>query len=212
MGKSIENIKKGTIRFTLRGVSPLCTHNWSEKARGMIRDKHAGKKTKSRDVRDPEAEWNAAHYRTLDGEPAVPAMAIKSSIITASHKDIGIEKTLVKKALFLKIPNTEKGETNLAIVSNVSPIRWDEEGGEKMVRVGMGTADLRYRPIWTSWEVDVSLEVDFGQLTEDDVLKLVERAGFGVGIGEMRPEKGGELGRYEIALDKGVEVTTVDKE
>jgi hypothetical protein len=42
-------------------------------------------------------------------------------------------------------------------------------------------------------------------LQRDDVLALVDRAGFGVGICEWRPEKGGEFGRFEI--DQNVPVT-----
>ena len=35
-------------------------------------------------------------------------------------------------------------------------------------------------------------------LTTDDIINLMNRAGFGVGLCEMRPEKGKEFGRFEV--------------
>ena len=44
----------------------------------------------------------------------------------------------------------------------------------------------------------VRLEFDSQSLTKNTILNLIQRAGFGVGLGEMRPEKGGEYGRFEV--------------
>jgi hypothetical protein len=135
----------------------------------------------------------AATYRTEDGDVGIPAMAFKSAILTAAHKDIGIEKTLVRKALFLicKDPGLV-----LAFTECDEPIV-----REDMVRVGMGAADLRYRPEFRNWKCVVELEIDAELLQDGDVLALVGRAGFGVGLCEWRPEKGGEFGRFEIDPD-----------
>lgn len=178
-------------RVTLRivGRSPLIQHQWGQKALQMMRDKHAGKKTKNRDVRDPQAEGMEAMYVTDGGKPGVPAMAIKASLINAAHKDIGIEKTLVRKALF--------------IVCNDSKLVMEMDCDEPVikedpVRVGMGAADLRYRPYFYRWSVVMTWEIDAGLLRMEDLINLIDRAGFGVGIGEWRPEKGGEYGRFEV--------------
>jgi hypothetical protein len=77
---------------------------------------------------------------------------------------------------------------------------------EDMVRVGMSQTDMRYRPQWDEWSIDVEFEVDTELLRPDDVLTLVDRAGFGVGICEWRPEKGGEFGRFCVDNTKPVEV------
>jgi len=183
-------IRKGTIVLTIVGTSPLITHAWPEKAKQMMREKHAGKKTKTREVRDPEAEAMDAAYTTPDGKFGILGLALKTSLVTAAHKDVGIEKTLVRKSLFLELPDP----------SGVLPLLEQDmpEVREDMVRVGAGSADLRYRPMWSSWRVRASFVVDFENLTPDDVATLVTRAGFGVGLGEWRPEKGGEFGRFEI--------------
>ena len=160
----------------------------------MMRDKQQdGKKTKTRELRKPDEEASAATYRTESGDVGILAMALKSAIVTAAHKDIGIEKTLVRKALFLicKDPGLV-----IPFSSCDAPIV-----REDMVRVGMGSADLRYRPEFRNWKALIEFEVDAELLQAADVLALVGRAGFGVGLHEWRPEKGGELGRFEIDLD-----------
>ena len=152
-------------------------------------DKHAGKKTKTREIRDPEAEFEAATYKTSDGKYGVPVDAIKGSVINAAHKDLGIEKTLVRKALFILCPDP----------SGILEMECDEPiMREDMVRVGMGSTDLRYRPEFRNWRVTFSIQYDAELLTPEDITNLIERAGFGVGIGERRPDKGGEFGRFRV--------------
>lgn len=190
-------VNKQRVSLRIVGISPLIQHQWGQKALQMMRDKHAGKKTKNRDVRDPDAEGREAMYVTDNGKPGIPAMAIKSAIIGAAHKDIGIEKTLVKKSLFIVCTDSKlvlEMDCDAPVIT------------EDPVRVGQGSADLRYRPYFHRWAVDLTFEVDAELLRVEDLLNLIDRAGFGVGIGEWRPEKGGEYGRFQV--DRSFPVTT----
>jgi hypothetical protein len=189
MAITLKPIKSEKITLRIRSLSPLIQHKWSDKALKMIRDKHAGKKTKVREVRDPEAEAIAATYFTDDGDFGLPAMAIKSALITAAHKDIGIEKTLLRKSLFLHCSDSN----NVLTLETDGPIM-----REDCVRVGAGSADLRYRPEFKQWAVEVTFTFDAELLRVEDIINLVNRAGFGCGVGEWRPEKGGEYGRFEV--------------
>ena len=98
---TIKAIKRERLLVTIKGTSPLIQHQWSEKAKQMMRDKKMGKKTKNREVSDPQAEAEAATYRTAKGEYGIPAGALAKSFVGAAHKDLGIEKTLVRKNLFI---------------------------------------------------------------------------------------------------------------
>lgn len=192
----LKPINRRRMRFSVVGTSPLIMHKWSEKALVQMREKGAGRKTKARDNRDPEGEARAATYTTDDGQVGINGMAFKNALITAAHKDIGIEKTLVRKALFLVV-----NDSNRVIPIEAS----DPVIREDCVRVGAGSADLRYRPEFAKWSFNVELEVDGDLLTAEDILTLVDRAGFGVGIGEWRPEKNGEYGRFEVNRSLPVE-------
>lgn len=193
----MKKIDKKILRFTIVGTSPLIQHQWSEKAKREMREKHAGKKTKTREVRKPKEEFEAACYLTDNDEYGLPLMAFKNSLIAAAHKDIGIEKTLVRKAFFIKTT-----DSNLINKMDCS----DPVMREDMVRVGAGSADMRYRPEFRKWSTEITCEIDGQLLTIDDVVNLVNRAGFGVGIGEWRPEKNGEYGRFEVSDKHPVEV------
>jgi hypothetical protein len=131
----------------------------------------------------------SAMYRTDDGKYAIPITALKSSWVGAAHKDIGIEKTLVKKGLFIR-PYDGSG---CLPMDCRTPECW-----EAYVRVGMGSTDLRYRPRYTEWKLRFLVDYDADLLQPSDIVNLINRAGFGVGIGEWRPERGGEYGRYEV--------------
>lgn len=196
MSKDIQitPIKKKVLSFGIVGISPLIQHRWAEKAKQQLRDKHGGKKTKTREVCDPKAEFEAATYFTAEGEYAVPAMALKRAFVTVAHKDVGIEKTLVRKALFL----VSDGDQLIRMDSPERTMR------EDMVRIGNGSVDLRYRPEFATWSVKLKIIFDSRLLQTKDILTLVEWAGFGCGICEMRPEKNGEYGRFE--LDPSVEI------
>jgi len=164
-------------------------HGWAEKAKRAMVDKSNGKRTKKREARDPEAEAEAAAYKTADGQYGIPAMAIKAALIDAAHKDLGIEKTLVRKSVFLYMDDPVLPFSN----DPARTLRQD------MVRVGAGSADIRYRYEFTEWRLVTRWRVDTAAITIEDFLNLVNRAGFSVGVGEMRPGKTKfEHGRFEI--------------
>ena len=194
MTTTLKPINKGIVEITIVGSSPYISHAWSEKALKMLRDSVGltGKKTKDRDLRNPEEEATASAYCTEDGEFGVPAMAIKSAIVEAAHKDLGIPKTLVRKGLFLRCTD---GNMVVPLEYQKAVVREDP------VRVGRGGTDLRYRMEFRGWSATIQFEVDRELLTDEDFVNLVNRAGFGVGIGEWRPEKGGEFGRFEIQAE-----------
>lgn len=189
MAVILKPIKRQRVYFTIRGLSPLIQHKWSEKALREIREKKGGKKTRDRTPTDPDAEFSAAAYLTEDGQYGIPLLAFKAALISAAHKDLGIEKTLVRKALFIP---SDDAEGVIPMDADAPIMR------EDCVRVGQGGTDLRYRPEFREWRVDITAEIDSDLLKVEDLITLVNRAGFGVGIGEWRPEKGGENGRFEV--------------
>ncbi len=193
----LKNVSTKVVKIRLESVTPMLQHKWSHKALQMIKDKKLGIKTKNRDICDPHQEFIDSTYFMPDGRYAIPAMSIKSAIVGAAHKDIGIEKTLIRKALFMVCDP----------ISMLVPIECDPpEMDERIVRVGMDAADMRWRPLFKSWKCDVTFELDSDLLTPEALVNLLNRAGFGVGIGEMRPEKGGEYGRFRVDPNTPIQI------
>jgi len=187
-------IKMAEITFQIQGTSPLIVHAWSEKAKRMMRMTPAERKKVLKVARNPEREAAETTYKTTSGKFGIPAMAFKSSLITVAHKDIGLEKTLLKKSMFVICE-----DANGVIPFSNKP---KERVREDMVRVGMGSTDIRYRTEYTGWKIKVTVRVSYDALNEHDIANLVNLAGFGAGLCEWRPQKGGDFGRFEIDTNK----------
>lgn len=197
MAVTLKPIKQSTFSFWIKGMSPLIQHAWSQKGLDMMRMTAAERKKQVKTARNPEELAEGACYYTDDGEHGIPLLAFKASLISAAHKDFGLEKTLLRKAFF--IPSTDSGSVTAMETDGPYIIR------EDIVRVGANQTDLRYRPQFNSWRVNIVCQVDSELLKDQDIVNLVNRAGFSVGIGDWRPEKGGEFGRFEFDTSMPIE-------
>ena len=196
MAIKIATIITKKYRFGIIGTSPLIQHKWSEKGLAMLRMSAAERKKQPKVKRDPEGDAAACVYQTEKGEVGFPLLAFKAALISAAHKDLGIEKTVVKKAFFVPCPDPNKV---VPMTASDPIIR------EDIVTVGTKQTDIRYRPEFREWKATISCEIDASMLTIEDILNLTNRAGFGVGICEWRPENGGEYGRFEVDTTVPVE-------
>ena len=195
MAVYIKPIKAQTISFGIVGISPLIYHAWSARTKAQLLLTPIERRKQPKEKRDPEAEAAGADYRLPNGKPAFPLLSLKAAMIEAAHKDLGLDKVSFRKAFFL--PGVSPCLVEL--FADEPRIR------EDIVRVGVGSTDVRYRPEYFPWRVTVQGYIDASILTPDDIINLANRAGFGVGVGEWRPQRGGENGRFKI--DRSVELT-----
>jgi hypothetical protein len=67
------------------------------------------------------------------------------------------------------------------------------------VRIGIKQTDIRYRPAYPAgWTIDVPITFDADVISLEQLMNLLERAGFSVGLCEHRPEKDGHYGTFTI--------------
>ena len=70
---------------------------------------------------------------------------------------------------------------------------------EDMVRIGMGSADLRYRGEFENWYMDLTIEYNAsGSISLEQIINVISAGGYATGIGEWRPEKDGSFGTFHI--------------
>jgi hypothetical protein len=186
MGIVLPQFDTRTIRIKLEGTSPLITHAWSEKAKKMMRDKQMGKATAGKETKDPEKDMEGAMYRTPDGKPGVPAISFKNAAVTACTS---LGKAITKVA----------ARQAFHVLGDIIPITGKYYCREDMVRVGMGTADIRYRPCWDKWSVEIDVRFNARVISAEQVVNLFNVAGFAVGICEWRPECNGQMGCFKVA-------------
>lgn len=193
----IPTLSRVRMVVPLRGTTPLITHKWSEKAKRQMLDNQQGKK-KAKEVRDPQADYEATIYRTADGKPGFPVLAFKAATVRGA-KLAGLKMTEVRQMITVHGDVSDDGTQELA------PLIGEPVMREDMVRVGM-TTDLRYRAQFTEWAT--ALVVDFypSVIAQESVLSLIAFGGQTVGVGEWRPEKGGQNGTYEIDAEREVKV------
>jgi hypothetical protein len=174
------------IKITLVGESPLVCHRWPEKAKKQILDKQMGKATVGKEKKDPEADFHSSLYPHPDGGYGFPAIAFKSAAVDAcTSLGKAITKVAVRQAFHLRDDWVKiEGEPNMR---------------EDMVRVGMGSADIRYRAEFRVWRCCLVIDYNSRVLTQEQIIGLFRVAGFAVGVGEWRPQKNGSMGRFNVS-------------
>lgn len=187
------------ISVKVRGVpgSILVVHQFAEKAKKEIRDKQQKKAKKAKEQRNPEEEFLAARYLDDQGRECVPVTALKKAMISAATAMDNITKVAARQAFFVS-PAVDRASMLVPIELHdgspaVGTIREDP------VTIGISTRGLSYRPEYPEWQLRFELDFQTTLLSEDQVLALIDHAGWGVGICEGRPEKSSALGwgRFE---------------
>lgn len=205
-----------TTEVRIVGDTPLIMHAWSEKARRMMLAAQQGrKKATKKEVRNPVDDFINSMY-WISGKPEVPegateeecevlfteaiangarfgfpATSFKQAAQSAAYR-LGWTKNQVgmRGAFFI-----ETGEDGLVEIESDPPIL-----REDLVRVGMGTADLRYRGEFRNWSATLKIQYNAsGDISLDAILNALNAGGFTCGVGEWRPEKDGNYGRFHIA-------------
>lgn len=199
------------VPIRIVGDTSLIVHNWTEKAKKQMLDNQMRTtKTKTRDPKDPFYDFmNSLYWLTdkpeestpeafeqaiLDGAKfGFPVTAIKKAANTAAYEAEWVpNRTGLKGTYFLK---TEYGE--FAEIKGSLP-----EMREDPVNIGKGknrVSDLRYRPEFKRWHMDMILSFNKnGKITFDQIINCINAGGGCYGIGEWRPQKDGTHGMFHV--------------
>jgi len=192
MTTSMKDIE--SIDLILRGMpgAPLVTHQFSDKAKRQIREKHAKKAKKAKEQRDPEAEFLAARYVDAQGRECAPITAIKKSFITAATAMDNLTKVALRQAIFARPTGAPAAMLVPIELHDGTPAVGVLQ--EDAVTIGMGTRGLAYRPSYAEWQLRVTVEYSTRLVSREQLIALAGHAGWGVGICEGRPEKTSALG------------------
>ena len=200
-------IKKVTVRVV--GDTPLIMHAWSEKAKRMMLEAQMGiAKGKKKEVKNPADDFiRSMHWLTPmpeDGtmesfEEAIangarfgfPVTAFKQAAISAAYR-MGWAKDKMSMRGAFYIDSDENGM--IEIHSDTPEMR------EDMVKVGMGTADIRYRGEFKNWYADLTISYNAnGQYSLENIVNIINAGGYVCGVGEWRPERDGQYGMFHVA-------------
>lgn len=200
-------IQETTIHIV--GDTPLIVHAWSNKAKAMMLDTQTkATKTKDKPKRNPMDDFIQSLYWLTDkpskstqsafdtvAETAkwgFPLTAIKQAANSAAYRLGWVKNQMeLRGSYFLK---TEWGDM-FEIQGNIPEMR------EDMVRISNGSADLRYRGEFKNWHADITVQYNAsGRLTLEQIVNCIDAGGRTCGIGEWRPEKDGDFGRFHVEM------------
>ena len=190
------------IEVTLIGDTPLISHAWSEKAKKELLGKQMKAAKPGREAKDPIEAYEQSLYRIEGGGYGFPSVAFKSAAVTACTSVAGITKVAARQSFHVVGEQTTvRGAFNGSLMrfDLVRILGSEPEMREDMVRIGMGTADIRYRAQFWPWRATVGVRFNANVLSAEQIINLFNTAGFGVGIGEWRSEKDGQHGLFHVA-------------
>jgi len=189
------NIQRMLLKIV--GDSSLIVHAWSEKARRQMLDAQMKKARAKKEAKDPWVDFCDSMY-WLTEKPAkptaqdveaakfgFPVIAFKAAAVDACSHVEGITKVLARGAFHID------GEF-VEIHGDGPHMR------EDMVRVGMGTADIRHRGEWHDWHAVLPVKYNANVLSPEQIVHLFNTAGFAIGVGEWRPSRDGMNGRFHV--------------
>lgn len=180
----IPQIEIKTYVLRIVGDSPLICHAWSKKAKQEMLDKQMGKARSKKEPKNPEQDYQEAFYRTEDGKPAFPTIAFKAAAVNASRQVEGLKMTFLRGAFHT--------------VGELVEVEGTPRQREDMVRIAMGTADIRFRPEFPEWACNLVVRLNIRSMTLEQLIHLFNQAGFSAGVGEWRPERDGLYGMFHV--------------
>lgn len=176
------------IKVTIVGDSPLICHAWSSKAKKQMLDKQMKKAVEKKAAKSPEDDYKESLYPYPGGGFGFPSVGFKSAMVSACRFADGVKMTELRGALH--------------VVGDMVKIDGQPRPREDMVRVGMGVADIRYRGEFPKWKAQLTIQHNASVISTEQIVNLLNVAGFGVGVGEWRPERNGSFGRFHVASGK----------
>ena len=194
----LARIQRQVAVVTIEGTAPLIVHAWSQKAKQMMLAAQQGKKT-PKVAKDPDSDFEASQYRFADGGHGFPVMGFKAATVKGGARAFGksVKMTELRQGLvFLADGEGIDGMQLTRLICTEPKMR------EDMVRVGMGTADIRYRAEYADWSADLRVEFLPNLIDLGSIVALID-AGGSNGVGEWRPEKNGSYGTFRVS-DGGV--------
>lgn len=200
----VPQVEVANVNIRVIGDSPLIMHRWSEKAKKEMRDKQMKvAKTKGREAKNPIEDFIQSMYWLTETPTEMTQEAFDEAISNGAR--FGFPTVAFKAAAnygayragIIKNTTVVKGAWHIfdeltEIISEPPVMR------EDMVKVGMGTADLRYRGEFRNWSTTLHITYVPSMIELDQLVNLINIGGMTCGVGEWRVEKNGEFGSFHV--------------
>lgn len=188
---NIKALTLGILNINIIGDSPYM----SEPMDMAVLEKYNKIKSKQsykKDDLSEEEKVKAKFYYTEDGEIGIPSRAFYNSMIRGSSYLFDIKHGGMR--------NIKEGIT---IMGDILPLKfkkqkvlthWGRTSGMK------GSPRKIMRNAFYDWEVKLSIRYNKNNLSAEQIINVLNWAGFHIGVGGFRKEKTGNFGAYHIKI------------
>jgi len=179
------------INVTIEGLSPYVPHRFNEAAQLAV---SGGVSAVAQERLSPQERAESFLYKDEKGKPIVVQPAILGAIISAGkfHK-LGQSKITTHKTSL--IPGY------MVVVGAYFPLihkqPWKVDSRPVKIPAN-GARIIEHRPMFDDWRITFEIEIFDGGFSEKLTRQLVDDAGLRIGLGDMRPEKKGPFGRFNV--------------
>lgn len=189
--KEIKGLKIGTLTISVRGDNVIMD-KLPDSVKLEIQNKQEGKGKTAKKIRNIKQEIADAVHKTSKGKIGFPAYGFKKGMIEATSFVGG--KDLSKKLVSsIRIVNAEEG---------LIPITFKRQ---TILQHSIGP-QTKFSPVFEDWKCTLVIQYDQNNISDTDIITLLNYAGFYNGIGAWRPKGkdggSGEYGTYKV-IEKG---------
>lgn len=215
-----------TIRFFIKGLTPLLVHRKGPEVADEIINRQQKKERKSSGEAITEKENRKAKVPFEEFRRSLHIMPGMDGKVPTNKIDVGgcwpyLEGVFgfpvqgFKSALetlseikMLNIPKTVIKPLIRLRQWGLVPLKYKAlEMHLAVLSVGFPPkADPRYRGMFLDWSTSFDIEFPTAKFSSESIVNAVHMAGKYMGLGEDRPQKGGALGEYKVDSVKMLEV------
>lgn len=200
------------LKLSIIGDSPLILHAWSNKAIKMILDKQMKKAKQAKEAKNPVENFIESLHKLPDGSGyGLPAICFKKCLVSVANladlTKVDCRFSLhvlghVGEYLRITAPPLEEPLTECDREYAKEIAEYSKSGismRQDMVRIAMGTSDVRFRAQFPVWQIDdICVRYNSSNMSPEQIVNLAELGGFSNGLGEWRPQRDGSSGTFHV--------------
>lgn len=185
----IPPIKVGILKIKIQGNTPYLPEPMDMEVLERY-NKIKSKQNYNKDELSEEEKVKAKFYYTLDGKEGIPTRAFYNSMIRASSylfdiKNKGMRN--IKEGINIKGDIIPLNYKNKEIVTH-----WGRTSGAKR------TPRKIMRNAFNDWGCELEIEYNQNNISPEQIVNVLNWAGFHIGVGGFRKEKTGNYGMFKV--------------
>ena len=188
---AIQKMVLGTLKLKIVGRSPYLPEPMDMAVLDRYDNKKAKKNFKKDDISEEEKS-KAKYYFTDDGKKGIPARAFYNAMVRASSYLIDKRDGGMR--------NVREGIT---VKGDILPLKYSKE--ETKIHWGRTSGISKaprkiIRNAFYDWSAIVEIEYNKAQLSAEQIVNILNWAGFHIGVGGFRKEHTGNFGMFSVEV------------